>query len=132
MEVFNISGTNPAPMPCILCEPAMPVESTAEDAGSTATILISGFCAFRYSPTPVTVPPVPTPTTKISTLPSVSSYISGPVLSLWALGFAGFTNCPGTKLFGISLASSSAFAMAPFMPFAPSLSTSSAPYAFIS
>ena len=36
------------------------------------------------------------------------------------------------KLFGISAASSFALAIAPFMPFAPSLSTSSAPYAFIS
>ena len=43
------------------------------------------------------------------------------------VGFAGFTNCPGMKLFGISFASSSAFAMAPFIPFAPSVSTSSAP-----
>ena len=42
-------------------------------------------------------------------------------------GLAGFTNCPGTKLFGISFASSSAFAMAPFIPLAPSVSTISAP-----
>ena len=76
--------------------------------------------------------PVPTPATKMSTLPSVSSQISGPVVAKCAAGFAGLTNCPGTKLFGISLASSSALAIAPFMPFAPSVSTSSAPYAFIS
>ena len=31
IEVFNTSGTNPAPIPCILCEPAIPVESTAEE-----------------------------------------------------------------------------------------------------
>ena len=37
------------------------------------------------------------------------------------------TNWPATKLLGISLASSSALAMAPFMPLAPSVSTSSAP-----
>ena len=68
----------------------------------------------------------------MSTLPSISSYISGPVCSLWVLGLARFTNCPGIKLPGIWAASSSAFAIAPFMPLAPSVSTSSAPYAFIS
>lgn len=56
--------------------------------------------------------------------------ISGPVVSRCTFGLAGFTNCPGIKLFGISLASSSALAIAPFIPFAPSVSTSSAPYAF--
>lgn len=34
------------------------------------------------------------------------------------------------KLFGVSLASSFAFAIAPDMPFVPSVRTSSAPYAF--
>ena len=76
------------------------------------------------------VPPVPTPAMKISTFPSVSLQISGPVPALWAAGFAGFTNCPGMKLPGISFASSRAFSIAPFIPFAPSVSTSSAPYAF--
>ena len=33
--------------------------------------------------TPVMVPPVPTPATKMSTLPSVSFQISGPVVSKW-------------------------------------------------
>ena len=47
---------------------------------STATILMSGFFSLRYLPTPVIVPPVPTPATKISTLPSVSFQISGPVV----------------------------------------------------
>ena len=61
----------------------------------------------------------------------MSFQISGPVVFLWAAGFAGFSNCPGIKLFSISFASSSAFAIAPFIPFVPSVSTSSAPYAFI-
>ena len=34
------------------------------------------------------------PATKISTLPSVCSQISGPVVSSWAFGLAGFSNCP--------------------------------------
>ena len=73
---------------------------------------------------------MPTPATKISTFPSVSSQISGPVDDLWAAEFAGFTNCPGIKAPGISPASCSAFSIAPFMPFAPSVRTISAPYAF--
>ena len=76
------------------------------------------------------VPPVPTPATKKSTEPSVSAHISGPVVERWTAGLAGFTNWPGMKLCGISFASSSALAMAPFMPLAPSVRTTSAPYAF--
>ena len=34
------------------------------------------------------VPPVPTPATKMSTLPSVSAQISGPVVALWTAGLA--------------------------------------------
>ena len=73
------------------------------------------------------VPPVPTPATKMSTVPSVSAQISGPVVALWTAGFAGLTNWPAKKLFGIWSASSCAFAMAPFMPFEPSVRTSCAP-----
>ena len=76
------------------------------------------------------VPPVPTPATKISTFPPVCSQISGPVVALCAAGFAGFTNWPKITAPGISFASSSAFAIAPFIPLAPSVKTSSAPYAF--
>ena len=127
MEVSRVSGTNPAPIPWILCGPAVPSVRTGEADGSTATTLTPGLRDLRYLPTPVTVPPVPTPATKMSTLPSVSSQISGPVVRKWASGLAWFTNWPGMKLFGSSAASSSAFAMAPCMPFVPSVSTSSAP-----
>ena len=128
--VFRTSGTNPAPIPWILCGPAFPSDNTGEVEGSSATIFTFGFCSFRYSPVPVRVPPVPTPAMKISTFPSVSFQISGPVVALCTAGFAGFTNCPGMKLFGISSASSLALAMAPFIPLVPSVRTSSAPYAF--
>ncbi|OPZ67537.1 MAG: hypothetical protein BWY81_01262 [Firmicutes bacterium ADurb.Bin467] len=114
-------------MPCSLCGPGAPPESTGESVGSTATTSIFGFFDLRYPPAPVIVPPVPTPETKMSTFPSVSSQISGPVVEKCTAGFAGFVNWPGMKLFGISFASSSALAIAPFMPFAPSVSTSSAP-----
>ena len=39
------------------------------------------------------VPPVPTPDTRMSIAPSVSSQISGPVVSKWIAGLAGFLNC---------------------------------------
>ena len=76
----NTLGTNPAPIPWILCGPGLLPESTADVAGSTATIFAFGFCDFMYFPIPVTVPPVPTPATNISTFPSVSLQISGPVV----------------------------------------------------
>lgn len=84
-----------------------------ELAGSTATIFTSGFCSFRYSPTPVKVPPVPTPATNASTFPSVHLPRSWDLWFFYALPglLDGFTNCPGIKLFGISLESSSAFAV---------------------
>ena len=44
------------------------------------TIFTLGFFSFRYLPVPVMVPPVPMPATKMSTLPSVSAQISGPVV----------------------------------------------------
>ena len=43
-------------------------------------ILTSGFCAFRASPTPASVPPVPTAQVKPSTVPLVCAQISGPVV----------------------------------------------------
>ena len=114
-------------MPWILCGPATPLERTGEVAGSTATTFTSGFCFFRYSPTPVIVPPVPTPATKMSTFPSVSAQISGPVDAKCAAGFAGFVNWLGMKLPGVAAAISFAFSIAPFMPLLPSVRTISAP-----
>ena len=59
--VSRISGTKPAPMPWILCGPGWPPESTGESSGSTATICRPGLRGFSTWPTPVMVPPVPTP-----------------------------------------------------------------------
>ena len=73
-------GTNPAPMPCILWDPALPPDRTGESFGSTATIFIAGLCFFSPVPTPLMVPPVPTPATNISILPSVSLHISSDVV----------------------------------------------------
>lgn len=83
------------PIPWILCGPPFPTDNTGLPAGSTATTLTSGFFSFKNCPTPVIVPPVPTPATKISTFPSVSSQISGPVVLLCISGFASFLNCYG-------------------------------------
>ena len=44
--------------------------------------LTLGFFSFKNSPTPDIVPPVPIPEIKISTSPSVSFQISGPVVAL--------------------------------------------------
>ena len=55
------SGTKPAPMPWILCGPGWPPERTGESSGSTATIRSDGLRGLSTWPTPVMVPPVPTP-----------------------------------------------------------------------
>ena len=67
---------------------------SGEASGSTATLRIGlRFVILMYRLTPVIVPPVPTPATKTSTAPSVSSQISGPVVASWIAGFAGLSNC---------------------------------------
>jgi hypothetical protein len=82
--------------------PTRPPDRTAAFLGSTAIILTEGFFSFSASPTPVIVPPVPTPATTASTCPSVSSQISRAVVALWAAGFAGFSNCCSITAPGIS------------------------------
>ena len=92
--MFNTSGTNPAPIPWILCGPGLPPERTGESFGSTAITSMSGNFSFSTSPVPVTVPPVPTPAINASKLkPSNASIISGPVVKRCASTFAGFSNC---------------------------------------
>ncbi len=59
-----------------------------ESIGSTAMTWMAGFCSLRYPPAPVIVPPVPMPETRMSTVPSVSFQISGPVVARWIAGFA--------------------------------------------
>src|SRR5579862_3187782 len=127
---LRLPGINPAPSPCNLCGPGAPPEMTGDFAGSTATALNDGFRCLMTSATPVMVPPVPTPATRKSTLPSVSRQISSAVVRRWMAGLAGLENCWGMKLFGICCFNSSARAIAPFMPLAPSVSTSLAPRIF--
>jgi hypothetical protein len=85
-DVSQFPGMKPAPIPWILCGPGDPPDSTADSSGSTAIICNSGFRGFKYCAHPVRVPPVPTPPMRISTFPSVSAQISGPVVSLQVEG----------------------------------------------
>lgn len=77
---LKVLGTKPAPMPWILWGPDLPPERTGEVEGSTAMICTSGLSSLRRLPTPLTVPPVPTPAMKMSTAPSVSRQISSAVV----------------------------------------------------
>ena len=52
-----------------------------------------GLLSLSTWPTPVIVPPVPTPATITSTRPSVSAQISSAVVARWTAGLAGFSNC---------------------------------------
>ena len=60
-------------------------------------ICTPGLRDFSTSPTPVIVPPVPTPETKMSTSPAVSRQTSSAVVRRWTSGLAGFLNCCGMK-----------------------------------
>ena len=70
--------------------------------------MIDGFIRLRYRATPVIVPPVPTPATKTSTVPSVCRQISGPVVAKWAAGLAWFEYWSGRNAPGVSRTSRSA------------------------
>ena len=70
----------PAPIPWILCGPGAPPDKTGEASGSTATTFRSDSRALSTCPTPVIVPPVPTPEMKKSSFPPVSAQISSAVV----------------------------------------------------
>ena len=86
-----------------------------------------GLRAFKTWPTPVIVPPVPTPETTMSTPPSVSFQISSAVVRRWISGLAGFSNCCGMTAPGVESTISFALAIAPFMPCAAGVRINSAP-----
>ena len=86
-------------MPWIRCGPGGPPEMTGELFGSTAAMWRSGLSSLRRPPAPVIVPPVPTPATIASTLPSVSRQISSAVVRRWISGLAGLENWSGMKAF---------------------------------
>ena len=84
----------PPPRTWILLGPATPFVSSGLDSGSTATTSVPGLRARSTRPTPVTVPPVPTPATKASSSGTCASSSSAVVASCTA-GFAAFSNCFG-------------------------------------
>jgi len=129
-ERSRMPGTNPAPMPSIRCSPGGPPDRTALLSGSTATMRTSGRLARSTRPTPVMVPPVPTPWMNASgtRLPSWAR-ISGPVVLTWASTLAGLLNCWGMKACGLPAQISAARSTAPFMTWAAGVRCSSAPYA---
>merc|ERR1719482_1458245 len=89
-----LPGMKPAPMPWILCGPmCLPPERTGDETGSSATNWHSGLSGLMYCAQPVSVPPVPTPPTRMSISPSVSAHSSGPVVSRWTLGLSALLNC---------------------------------------
>ena len=75
---------------------------------SAPTIVTDGFIRLRKRATPVIVPPVPTPETKTSIVPSVCRQISGPVVSSCVCGLTGLKYWFGWNAPGISDASRSA------------------------
>ena len=122
-------GSSPAPMPCSLCGLCVPPLSTCDSTGSTATMSVFGFSFLNTCPTPVTVPPVPTPATIASTLPPVSRMISCAVVSRWIFVLAGLSNCFDSHAPLLFAAYSSATRCASLMPFGPGVRISSAPRA---
>lgn len=60
-----------------LMRPAAPPDRTGEAQAPPPPRGTAGFFSFRKAPTPLMVPPVPTPATKISTRPSVSPKFPG-------------------------------------------------------
>src|SRR5271170_2037078 len=107
--------------------PAWPPDRTADPRGSTATTRRSGLRSRRYSPTPVIVPPVPTPATSTSTRPSSARSISGPVVRRWISGLAGFENWSGRNVSG-SRAIARAACTASAIPPSDSVMSTRAPY----
>ena len=128
-DVSRMSGTKPGLMPWILWTPFGSPDSTADSAASTAIIWTLGLRSFSTWPTPVMVPPVPTPETKKSTWPSVSAQTSSAVVLRWISTLAWFSNCRARIAPGVLATISSALARAPPMPSGPGVSTSSAPKA---
>ena len=112
----RLAGTKPAPMPCRRCGLGSPPLMTADLAGSTAKVCRLGKRSLSASLTPVMWPPVPTPVMRKSTPSGKSRRISWAVASRWIAGLAGFSNCCGIQAPSICATSSSARAIAAFIP----------------
>ena len=87
---------------------------------------VSGLRSRSIRPTPVIVPPVPTPATKAPISPSVSRQISSAVVRRCTSGLAGLENCCGMKPLRCSRISS-ASSTASVIPPSEGVSLTSAP-----
>ena len=95
---LSTGGTNPAPMPWMRWGPAGRPTARPSPRARRRRPAASGLQrSRRYSPTPVIVPPVPTPATSTSTRPSSARRSPGPVVRRCASGLAGLENWSGRK-----------------------------------
>ena len=79
--LLSTAGTKSGVQPWILCGANGLPPNNCAASGSVAMIFTSGRASLSTSPTPVSVPPVPQPVTKLSRrLPTKSWMISGPVV----------------------------------------------------
>ena len=130
LEFYNPSSSVKDRLAIAIVDAA--VESGALQPGGTIVEGTSGntgiglamVCAARGYKAVLTMPE-----TKMSTAPSVSAQISGPVVARWIAGFAAFSNCLARMAPGVFATISAAASTAPFIPDAPGVNTSSAPYA---
>ena len=113
-------------MPWILCGPGHAAGEHRRGRRLDRDDQRLGLRSFSTWPTPVIVPPVPTPATKASTSPSVSRQISSAVVRRWISGLAGLENCCGMKPLRCSQISS-ASSTASVMPPSEGVSRTSAP-----
>ena len=119
---------NPAPIPWIGCGAGSPPEITGDSVGSTANTLSLGHAFLRMCDTPVRCPPVPTPVMIASIGESLkSARISCAVVASWTAMLAGLSNCAGIHELGVWPTSSSARAIAPFIPFSRGVRSKVAP-----
>ena len=127
-SVRSTFGTKPAPIPWILCGPGAPPESTGESVGSTATARNAGFRALRASATPGDRAAGPhAGHDHVHAAVGVVPDLDRGRLAV-DLRVRRVLELPDDhRVRGSRCCSSSARAIAPFIPFAPSVSTTRAP-----
>ncbi len=96
---WKMPGTKPSEMPSIWCRATSPHRMVRDSEGSIANRRTFGLTARRAWPTPIRVPPVPTPCTKASGRRPSGSWrrISWPSHSRFSSTFHSFSNWPGKK-----------------------------------
>src|SRR3546814_10598522 len=92
-------GRKSSPMPSTIqladlveSVPSLMYCARIDPTGSASTSSVCGECSAKNFDRPLSVPDEPQPTTTASTLPSICSRISGPVLAMCAAGLSGLPN----------------------------------------